>query len=96
MNMQMLMQQANKMKKDMEKAQEEVEQMTFSSSQPLVDVKMNGKKEVLNIEINKDITTEDIEVLQDMILIAFNDCIKQADKAMNDKLGKYGSIPGLF
>ncbi len=97
MNMQMLMQQANKMKKDMEKAQEEVSKMTFTSKQPLVEVTVNGDKQITDIKINNDITSDDIEVLQDMILLATNDAIKQASDTMEQKLGKFGSgLSGLF
>jgi DNA-binding YbaB/EbfC family protein len=97
MNMQALMQQAQKMQKDMEKSQKEVAAMTFTSKQELVEVEMDGNKTVKKITINKDIEKDDIEVLEDMILIAVNDCINQADKAMEGKLGKYKSMmPGLF
>ncbi len=97
MNMQMLMQQANKMKKDMEKAQEEVSKMTFTAKQPLVEVTVNGDKVVTDIKISEDFEKDDIEVLQDMILLAMNDAIKQASDTMEQKLGKFSSgLSGLF
>lgn len=97
MNLNMLMQQANKMQKDMQKAKEEVSKMTFTSKQPLVEVTVNGDKNITNIKINEEITSEDIEILQDMIMLAVNDAIGQATKAMEDKLGNFASgIPGLF
>ncbi len=97
MNMNMLMQQAKKMQKDMENAKEEVSKMLFTSKQPLVEVTVNGDKVVTDIKINEDITSEDVEILQDMIMLAVNDAIKQANKAMEDKLGNFASgIPGLF
>ena len=58
---------------------------------------MDGNKTVKKITINKDIEKDDIEALEDMIMIAVNDCINQVDKAMDGKLGKYKSMmPGLF
>ena len=97
MNINQLMQQAQKMQKDMEKSQKEVAAMTFTAKQELVEVEMDGNKTVKRITINKDIEKDDIEALEDMVLIAVNDCINQADKAMEGKLGKYKSMmPGLF
>ena len=97
MNINQLMQQAQKMQKDMEKSQKEVAAMTFTAKQELVEVEMDGNKTVKKVTINKDIEKDDIEALEDMILIAVNDCINQADKAMEGKLGKYKSMmPGLF
>lgn len=97
MNINQLMQQAQKMQKDMEKSQKEVAAMTFTAKQELVEVEMDGNKTVKKIIINKDIEKDDIEALEDMIMIAVNDCINQADKAMDGKLGKYKNMmPGLF
>ena len=97
MNMQMLMKQAQKMQKDMEKSKEEVSKMTFTSKQPLVEVTVNGDKKVTNIKISDEVTTDDIEILQDMILIAINDAIGQATKAMEDKMGNLSSgLAGLL
>ena len=97
MNINQLMQQAQRMQKDMQKSQAEVAAMTFTSKQDLVEVEMSGNKEVKKITINKDIEKDDIEALEDMVLIAVNDCIKQIDKTMENKLGKYSNMmPGLF
>ena len=97
MNMQMLMKQAQKMQKDMEKSKEEVSKMTFTSKQPLVEVTVNGDKQITNIKISDEIKTDDIEVLQDMILLATNDAINQATKAMEDKMGNISSsLSGLL
>ena len=97
MNINQLMQQAQKMQKDMEKSQKEVAAMTFTAKQELVEVEMDGNKTVKKVIISKDIEKDDIEALEDMVLIAVNDCINQADKAMEGKLGKYKSMmPGLF
>ena len=97
MNINQLMQQAQKMQKDMKKSQDEVAAMTFNSKQELVEVEMDGNKQIKKVIINKNIENDDIEALEDMILIAVNDCINQVDKKMESKLGKYANMmPGLF
>lgn len=97
MNINQLMQQAQKMQKDMKKAQEEVGKMTFTSKKDLVEVEGDGNKNITRITIDKDIEKDDIEALEDMILIAVNDVLNQADAAMESKLGRYSNMmPGLF
>ena len=59
---------------------------------------MNGKKEILDVKIEKDedFSLDDVEMLQDMIKIAVNDGMKQIDKVTEEKMGRFSSIPGLF
>ena len=99
MNMQALMKQAQKMQKDMMSAKEEIDNMEFTGTSSLVKVTMKGTKEVIKVEIdsNDSLEKDDIEMLQDMILVAVNDAISQIDKVTEEKMGKYGnSMPGLF
>lgn len=97
MNLNALMKQAQSMQKDMLKAQEEVGKMIFTSKQPLVEVQVNGNTEIVSIKINEDIKADDLEMLEDMILIATNDAIKKAKSEMEQRLSKYGQgLPGLF
>ena len=96
MNMNMLMQQAQKMQKDIQKATEEVQNEVFVCKKDLVEVEMTGDKKLKSIKISEDISSEDKEILEDMILLAINDVMNQIDKKMDDKLGKYKGIPGLF
>ena len=97
MNINQIMQQAQKMQKDMKKAQEEVGNMTFTSKKDLVEVEGDGNKRITRITIDKNIEKDDIEALEDMLVIAVNDVLSQADAAMENKLGKYSNmIPGLF
>ena len=101
MNMQMIMQQAKKMQAQLQKEQEELEKTEYTGSSSLVNVKINGKNEVLEVKINlpegESIESEDKEMLEDMILVAMNDAF---DKAANDKekrMGKYGQgLAGLM
>ncbi len=98
MNIQAMMKQAQKLQSDMMKAKDEIDKMKFSSTNGLVTVKINGKKEILevNIEKDSDFSSDDLEMLQDMIVIATNDAMKQVDKVTEEKMGRFSSVPGLF
>ena len=99
MNMQALMRQAQSLQKDMLKSKEEIDQMEFTATSNLVSVKVNGKKEVLNVKIEAptDFSGDDIDMLEDMIMVAVNEAFKQVDKETEKKMGKYTSMmPGLF
>lgn len=98
MNIQAMMKQAQKMQKDMMNAKEEIDNMEFEASSSFVTVKGNGKKEITKVTINSDsLEKEDIEMLEDMILVAVNDLNKQVDKVTEQKMGKFTQgMPGLF
>lgn len=99
MNMQAIMKQAQKMQKEMMSAKEEIDKTLFTGENQLVKITINGSKEVLKVEIDSDepIEKEDIEMLEDMILIAVNEAQKKVDKMTEEKMGKFGnSMPGLF
>ena len=72
--------------------------MTFTGKSELVEVKMNGKREVLSVEIKSDeLEKDDLERLEDMIKIATNDALKQIEKEVNNKLGSQaGALGGLL
>lgn len=95
MNMNNLMAQAQRMQRDLQKKQEEIYEMEFTSTSGAVTAKLNGKKEIIKIEIDKSILhdEEDLEALEDMIKIAINDAIKQIEKTVEQKLG--GLAKGL-
>ena len=99
MNMQAMMKQAQKLQNDMLKAKDEIDKTEFSAENGFVKIKMNGKKEILDvtISVDEDFELSDIEVLQDMIMIAVNETTKKIDKMTEEKLGKFtGGMPGLF
>ena len=99
MNMQALMRQSQSLQKDMLKSKEEIDKMEFTATSNLVSVKVNGKKEVLNVKIEAptDFSGDDIDMLEDMIMVAVNEAFKQVDKETEKKMGKYTSMmPGLF
>ena len=99
MNMQALMQQAQKMQKEITKKKEELDKKTFDGKSELVDVVITGDRKVVSVDIkNKEsITTDDLEVLQDMFVIAMNEALKKVDKENEAVLGAYGNqFGGLF
>lgn len=98
MNIQAMMKQAQSLQKEMMKVKEEIDSTEFMGESSLVKVKINGKKEILNIEIDKNekIEMDDIEILEDMLVIAINNAMSQVDEMTEKKMGKFGNIPGLF
>jgi DNA-binding YbaB/EbfC family protein len=87
------MKQAQKMQAEMQKKQAELEDKTFSAKAGggAVEVEMSGKYELLKLALSKDIVDpDDTEMLQDLITVAVNDCIKQIQTETQANLG------GLF
>lgn len=93
--MQNLMKQAQKMQENMQKAQEELETMQIegTSGGGLVKVVMNAKKVVNNITIDPNaVDTDDITMLEDLLIAALNDAYEKADKVYGEKMGAYGGL----
>lgn len=101
-NMGNMMKQVQQMQKNMEIKQGEIELKSFEATAGggAIKVVCNGKKEILEIQLQEAIVDpEDIEMLQDLILVAVNDAIKAADKEMSDVMGSMTAgmkMPGLF
>mgnify|MGYP002620000214 CR=1 FL=1 len=100
MNIQNLMREAQKMQKDLEKTQKELERTEYEGNSSFVTVILNGNKELksLKIDFNDKLDgKDDIEMLEDLIVVAFNEAIKKVDADKNKKLGKYGNgLSGLM
>ncbi len=97
MNMQALMQQAQKMQRDITKKKDELNKKEFTGTSELVEVVFTGDKKLVSVNIKADIEADDKEILEDMFVIAVNDAMKQIDKATESALGAYGSqLSGLF
>ena len=93
-NMQQLMKQAQKMQADMQRAQQELEdaEIIGVAQGDAVTVTMNGKKVVSSVSINPDyVDVDDIEMLEDLIVVALNDGYKKADEMSKQKLGNAGA-----
>ena len=98
MNMQAMLKQAQKLQKDMLATQEKINEMEFEGKSSIVSVKINGKKEVKEINIDAEsLDKDEIEMLQDMLLVAMNDAMEKVNKETESKMGAYTQgIPGLF
>lgn len=97
MNMQALMQQAQKMQRDITKKKDELNKKSFTGSSELVDVVFTGDKKVVSVKIKTDIGNDDKEIIEDMLVIAINDAMSKIDKETESVLGAYGSqLGGLF
>lgn len=94
--------QAQLMQEKMETVQQEVEKQEVEATAGggAVTVKMNGKKEVISVKIKPEaVDPEDVETLEDLITVAVNDAIKQAEALMESAMGEITgniNIPGLF
>ena len=97
MNMQQIMQQAQRMQRDITKKKEEIDGMEFLGKSEWVEIVVNGKREIKSFKILKDeIDADDKEMLEDMIMIAIKDAFSKIDKETESKLGNYASMSGLF
>lgn len=94
--------QAQIMQERMEAVQAEVEQKTVEATAGggVITVIANGKKEIESIKIKPEaVDPDDVETLEDLIMVAVNDAIKQADDMMAEGMSEITggiSIPGLF
>ena len=97
-NMDAMMKQAQKMQ---ERMQEEIAQIRVEASAGggMVTVQMDGHKNVLGVKIDPEVAG-DVEMLQDMVMAAFNEAAKKVDDATQEKmgglLGGLGLPPGMF
>ena len=86
------------MQEKMTEAQNAVEAQEFTASVGggVVEAKVNGKKEVTNITIKPEaVDPEDVEMLQDLIISAVNEALRQAEEAMDGKMNALTSGLGL-
>ena len=97
MNMQAMLKQAQKMQKEMMKTQEEINEKIFNGESSFVKVEFKaGNVTSIKIDTNS-LDKDDIEMLEDMIVVAINDAKSKYDKEMESKMGKYTQgIPGIF
>lgn len=97
MNMQAMLKQAQNMQKDMMKIKGEIDSTEFTGESSLVKVTVLGTKKVVDVKIDAEsLEKDDIEMLQDMIMVAINDANKKVDETTEKKMSKFGNIPGLF
>lgn len=101
-NMSSMIRQAQKMQEDMAALQEELETREYdvSAGGGVVTVKINGKREVLSINIEPEIVDpDDIETLSDILVAAVNEAIKKVDEISETEMSKITgqmNLPGMF
>ena len=101
-NMNAMLKQAQKMQEDMENLQAELDEREYdiSAGGGMVSLKINGKKEVLSMDIKPEIVDpDDTETLADIIIAAVNEGIKRVDETNSTEMAKItGSmgLPGMF
>lgn len=100
MNMQALMKQAQAMQKDITNIKNEIDSSVFEGRSSLVTVSVKGTKEVVSVKIDsaaKDLVSDDMSMLEDMVVLALNDAFSKVGKATSEKMGKYSNMmPGLM
>ena len=102
MNHAQMMKQVQKMQQDMERMQEEQESKTFTAKAGggMVAAIVNGKHEVLELQINPEaVDPDDVEMLQDMIIAAVNEAMRTADNEAAQNMSRFTgglNLGGLF
>ena len=102
-NMNNLMKQAQRMQRQMEETTKELEEKTYTATAGggAVEVTVSGKREVTAIKLSEEVVDpDDIEMLQDLIMVAVNDAFHQMEQAsqsaMSQFTGGFGGLNGLF
>ena len=102
MNQAAMMKQAQKMQQEMLRMQEEMENKTYSATSGggMVTANVNGKHEVVSLEIKPEaVDPDDVEMLQDMIIAAVNEAMRTADSDAANNMSKLTgglNLGGLF
>lgn len=101
-NMNAMIRQAQKMQEEMEALQADLDAREYdvSAGGGVVNIKINGKKEILAIDIKPEIVDpDDIETLSDILVAAVNEAIKRVEDTNSAEMSKVTgnmSVPGLF
>ena len=101
-NMQDVIRQAQKMQEDMAEKQAELEAREYdvSAGGGVVNVKINGKREILEVKLAPEIVDpDDVETLEDLVVAAVNEALKKVEADSQEEMSKItGSIglPGMF
>ena len=97
-NMNKLMKQAKEMQDKMMQTQKEIESMEIEGNAGggAITVKLNGKKEIISLNISNELLSDDKEMLEDMIIACINQAQEKVDKISKDKMGAIsGGMPGF-
>ena len=101
-NMNAMIRQAQKIQEELETLQAELDAKEYevNAGGGMVTVKINGKKEILNIDIKPEIVDpEDIETLSDTLVAAVNEALRRVEQTNSEAMGKLTggmNLPGMF
>ena len=97
MNIQAMMKQAQKLQKEMMETKKIIDETVFTGESSFVKVNVYGNKKIKEIMIEeKDLSSDDIEMLQDLVTMAVNDVIQKIEKETEAVMGKYTKgLPGF-
>jgi DNA-binding YbaB/EbfC family protein len=98
-NMNNLMKQAQRVQRQMEDAQKEMEEKTFTASSGggAVEVVVSGKKQIVSVKLAPEVVDpEDIEMLQDLIVAAANEAYREMEAASEESMSKFTGGLGGF
>ena len=97
MNQQQMMK-LRKMQKQMQEAQEKLEATVFTGTAGggVVVAEVKGSHEVVSVKIDPEAAADDLEMVQDMVVLAINDAVKKIDEESQRLLGGFGGGMGLF
>ena len=101
-NMSEMLKKAQKMQEEMAEKQAELEEREYevSAGGGAVTVKINGKREILSLDIQPDVVDpDDVEMLSDILIAAVNEAIKKVDTTAETEMSKISGqmgLPGMF
>jgi DNA-binding YbaB/EbfC family protein len=102
-NMNNMIKQAQKMQENLLKAQQEIEEASYdiTAGGGAINLTINGANKITKIQIDPEIVDpDDVEMLEDLMMSAFNEAIKTVEKEKAEKMGKvtggFGGMGGLF
>ena len=96
-NMNQMMMQARKMQQDLQKAQQEIAETEVigTAGGEMVEVVITGDKKMVSVTIDpKAVDPDDVEMLEDLLVAAFNAAMEEADKLSAEKLGPMAGMLG--
>lgn len=98
-NMNNLMKQAQRMQRQMEESQKELEEKEFTAAAGggAVEISINGKREITKVKLSEEaVDPDDVETLEDLIMAATNEALRQVEEASTQSMSKLtGGLGGL-
>lgn len=85
-----LMKEAQKMQQRMQEAQQQLSELvvTGESGGGMVTIKMNGRHDVLEVKIKKNLMDDDVEMIEDLVAAAINDAVRKIEKVSKEKISQ--------